>query len=119
MSLGGNILNNAQSRSPSTEFSRDSGGNGIFGDVRPQLKSVSNFDGYDRYDKYGASNSEYGGGLLGTGSQSKPRSIIDTLMGSFLGKIISSLNNLRLIRIISKWISIIFVFNLFYISSHV
>lgn len=97
MNLGGNILNNAQggaSSSPTSSFSRDSG-NGIFGEVRPQLKSVSNnFDfnnnNYDRFDKYGGSssigNSEYGGGLLGAGSRSQPRSILDTLMGSFLGE---------------------------------
>ncbi|KAI6191528.1 hypothetical protein M3Y97_00237900 [Aphelenchoides bicaudatus] len=97
MQIGGNILNNSPSgsASPSAQFSRDSGGNGIFGEVRPQLRSVSNYDmsnGFDRYDKYTPSsygNSEYGGGLLGSGSRSQPRSIMDTLLGSFLGSSLS------------------------------
>lgn len=79
MNLGGNILSNAQpgssSASSSAPFSRD-GGNGIFGDVRPQLKSVNSYDGfmpsnnYHRFDRLGSGgnsygNSEYGGGILG------------------------------------------------------
>jgi hypothetical protein len=79
MNLGGNILNNAQQpgAAPSTQFSKDTSGNGIFGEVRPQLRSVPNYDfnnnnNFERFDKFGGggssfSNSEYGGGILGSG----------------------------------------------------
>lgn len=64
-------------------------------DLKPHLYSefsgVSNFEPsyYERSSGGGGAASllsGYGGGPLGQGSQSRPRSIIDTLMGSFLGK---------------------------------
>ncbi|KAI6205540.1 hypothetical protein M3Y94_00803600 [Aphelenchoides besseyi] len=97
MNLGGSFLNNAQSPTSSSQVARD-GGNGIFSEVRPHFKGINNFDagpsygGFDSLGGFGGlsnGGSEYGGGPLGSGSRSQPRSILDTLMGSFLGSSLS------------------------------
>lgn len=110
MSLGGNIINNAQGSGTSRTASSYSptssldGGNGVQGEVvRPQFRGVSPFSpAFEAAGKesslYGGGGggggglSEYGGGPLGMGSRSQPKGIIDSLMGSFLG---SSLTNDR------------------------
>uniref|UniRef100_A0A915EEB5 BED-type domain-containing protein n=1 Tax=Ditylenchus dipsaci TaxID=166011 RepID=A0A915EEB5_9BILA len=101
MNLGGNILSNAGGQAGPAAASRGStsssyGGNGVLGEVvRPQLRGLSNYESAPSYDGMPSSSqfgkiSEYGGGLLGSGSRSQPRGILDTLMGSFLGSSIGS-----------------------------
>lgn len=61
--------------------------------ARGRLQKRAGVAGYDvassssALDKLGGGGlSEYGAGPLGAGSKSQPRSILDTLMGSFLGE---------------------------------
>jgi len=115
MNLGGNILNTAGggasgaggARAAHYASNTDGGGNGVLGEVvKPQFRGVPTFEGqssaYDRGTSFGSNGgssqqfgglfSEYGGGPLGTGSRSRPKSILDTLMGSFLGSSINDNN---------------------------
>ncbi|KHN88255.1 hypothetical protein Tcan_05714 [Toxocara canis] len=87
MNFGGSLINNAKDYN-----SYGSSGNGILGEVvRPQLRGVRDYE-VSPYKSL-APLSEYGGGLLGSGSsryRSGRQSGLETLLNTFLGSSVSS-----------------------------